>query len=84
MITEKQNIFYPADAFSKSCFTDKPLPDKNKKYHISISAAEPIADALCAGLITALQESDYGYDIEFFGMGGTKMAQAGCLRASIW
>ena len=52
------------------------MPDKNKKYRIFISAAEPSADAHCAGLITALQKS--GYDIEFVGVGGPKMAGAGC------
>jgi len=50
--------------------------DKNKKYHVFISAAEPSADAHCAGLITALKDS--GYDIKFVGVGGPKMAQAGC------
>ncbi len=43
---------------------------------IFISAAEPSADAHCAGLITELKQS--GYDIEFVGVGGTKMAEAGC------
>jgi len=52
------------------------MPDKNKKYRIFISAAEPSADAHCAGLITALKDS--GYDIEFVGVGGAKMAEAGC------
>ncbi|HUU18315.1 MAG TPA: lipid-A-disaccharide synthase [Sedimentisphaerales bacterium] len=52
------------------------MPDKNKKYRIFISAAEPSADAHCAGLIAALQKS--GYDIEFVGVGGPKMAEAGC------
>ncbi len=52
------------------------MPDKNKKYRIFISAAEPSADAHCAGLITALQET--GFDIEFVGVGGPKMAKAGC------
>ena len=52
------------------------MPDKNKKYRIFISAAEPSADAHCAGLITALQKS--GYDIEFVGVGGPKMAETGC------
>ena len=51
------------------------MPDKNKKYRIFISAAEPSADAHCAGLITALKDS--GYDIEFVGVGGPKMAEAG-------
>jgi lipid-A-disaccharide synthase len=52
------------------------MPDKNKKYRIFISAAEPSADAHCAGLINALKDS--GYDIEFVGVGGPKMAAAGC------
>ncbi|MBN1805625.1 MAG: lipid-A-disaccharide synthase [Sedimentisphaerales bacterium] len=50
--------------------------DKDKKYRIFISAAEPSADAHCAGLITALKDS--GYNIEFVGVGGPKMAEAGC------
>jgi lipid-A-disaccharide synthase len=53
-----------------------PMLDKNKKYRIFISAAEPSADAHCAGLITSLKNS--GYDIEFVGVGGPKMAEAGC------
>jgi len=59
------------------------MPDKNKKYRIFISAAEPSADAHCAGLITALQKSCY--DIEFVGVGGPKMAEAGCelLQATV-
>ena len=40
--------------FLESLLTDKPLPDKNKKYRIFISAAELIADSHWAGLITAL------------------------------
>ncbi len=52
------------------------MPDNNKKYRIFISAAEPSADAHCAGLITALKDSGYG--IEFVGVGGPKMAEAGC------
>ena len=50
--------------------------DKNKKYRIFISAAEPSADAHCAGLITAVK--DGGYNVEFVGVGGPKMAEAGC------
>jgi lipid-A-disaccharide synthase len=51
--------------------------DKTRKYRIFLSAAEPSADAHCAGLITALRKT--GYDnIEFVGVGGPKMAQAGC------
>jgi len=52
------------------------MADKNKRYRIFISAAEPSADAHCAGLITTLKQS--GYDIEFFGVGGSKMVEAGC------
>jgi lipid-A-disaccharide synthase len=47
------------------------------KYRVFISAAEPSADAHCASLITALRKN--GCDnIEFVGVGGPKMAQAGC------
>jgi len=50
--------------------------ESNHDPRIFISAAEPSADAHCAGLIIALRKS--GYDIEFVGVGGPKMAQAGC------
>jgi len=52
------------------------MPEKDRTYRIFISAAEPSADAHCAGLITAFRRS--GYDIEFIGVGGPKMASAGC------
>jgi lipid-A-disaccharide synthase len=52
------------------------VPNEDKKYRVFISAAEPSADAHCAGLITAMQESCPG--IELVGVGGPKMAQAGC------
>ncbi|MHC4087468.1 MAG: lipid-A-disaccharide synthase [Planctomycetota bacterium] len=52
------------------------MPEPDKTYRIFISAAEPSADAHLAGLITALQQR--GYDIEFVGVGGPKMASAGC------
>ncbi len=52
------------------------MPNKDEKYRVFISAAEPSADAHCAGLITAMQESCPG--IEFVGVGGPKMAEAGC------
>ena len=51
------------------------MSEKGKTYRIFISAAEPSADAHCAALITALRQS--GYDIEFVGVGGAKMASAG-------
>jgi lipid-A-disaccharide synthase len=47
---------------------------KNKRVFISVN--DPSADAHCAGLIGALRQSDGG--IEFVGMGGPKMAAAGC------
>jgi lipid-A-disaccharide synthase len=52
------------------------MPNTDKKYRVFISAAEPSADTHCAGLITAMQKSRPG--IEFVGVGGPKMAQAGC------
>jgi len=52
------------------------MPNKDKKYRVFISAAEPSADAHCAGLISAMKENCPG--IEFVGVGGPKMAQAGC------
>jgi len=51
--------------------------DKNRTYRIFISVAEPSADAHCAGLITSLRKKGYG-NIEFVGVGGPKMAHAGC------
>jgi lipid-A-disaccharide synthase len=52
------------------------MPEKDMKYRIFISAAEPSADAHCAALITTLKQSTY--NIEFVGVGGPKMAAAGC------
>jgi len=52
------------------------MPNKDKKYRVFVSAAEPSADAHCAGLIAAMQEICPG--IEFVGVGGPKMARAGC------
>jgi lipid-A-disaccharide synthase len=52
------------------------MSQKHKKYRIFLSAADPSADSHCAGLIIALQRM--GYDIEFVGVGGAKMAAAGC------
>ncbi len=53
------------------------MPDKNKTYRVFISVAEPSADAHCAGLITAMRKMPYD-NIEFVGVGGPKMAEAGC------
>lgn len=47
---------------------------KNKR--VFVSANDPSADVHCAGLISALQRS--GAEIEFVGIGGPKMAAAGC------
>ncbi len=58
--------------------------DRTERYRVFLSAAEPSADAHCAGLITALRKT--GYDnIEFVGVGGPKMEQAGCklLQATV-
>ena len=52
------------------------MSEPRKKYRIFLSAAEPSADAHCSGLITSLKQSSY--DIEFVGVGGPKMAAAGC------
>jgi lipid-A-disaccharide synthase len=52
------------------------MPNKDNKYRVFISAAEPSADAHCAGLISAMREICSG--IEFVGVGGPKMALAGC------
>jgi len=52
------------------------MPEPEKAHRVFISAAEPSADALCASLITALKKT--GGDFEFAGLGGAKMAEAGC------
>jgi len=52
------------------------MSNANNKFRIFLSAAEPSGDAHCAGLVTALR--DTGCDIEFVGVGGPKMAEAGC------
>ena len=56
--------------------THTPMSEHKKKYRIFISAAEPSADAHCANLITALKDKKDA--IEFVGVGGLKMLQAGC------
>ena len=52
------------------------MAEPNKPYRIFISAAEPSADALCAALINALRKTSGNF--EFAGLGGPKMATAGC------
>lgn len=50
---------------------------EQKKTRVFISANDPSADGHCAGLIGALKEQG-GADIAFVGIGGPKMAAAGC------
>jgi len=52
------------------------MAGQNCKYRVFLSALEPSADAHCAGLVTALRRS--GRNIECLGIGGPKMADAGC------
>jgi lipid-A-disaccharide synthase len=50
--------------------------DKNQTYRVFLSAAEPSADFHCSRLVKALlNKTD---NIEFVGLGGEKMAKAGC------
>jgi lipid-A-disaccharide synthase len=50
--------------------------EKNQTYRVFLSAAEPSADSHCAGLIKTLKRKTN--NIEFVGLGGEKMANAGC------
>jgi len=52
------------------------MEQADKKHRIFLSAAEHSADAHCASLIEALRQKQG--NIEFFGVGGDKMAGAGC------
>jgi len=52
------------------------MSNAKNKFRIFLSAAEPSGDAHCAGLITALK--GMSSEIEFVGVGGPKMADAGC------
>jgi lipid-A-disaccharide synthase len=49
---------------------------EKKKYRVFISVNEPSADAHCAGLVAALKRT--GLELECVGIGGPKMAAAGC------
>jgi lipid-A-disaccharide synthase len=49
---------------------------QSSSVRIFLSAAEPSADRHCAGLIKAIRQLNQ--DIEFAGIGGPKMAEAGC------
>ncbi len=56
------------------------MADKDQKQVIFLSAIEPSADSHCAGLIKILrQKSRLAGEIEFSGVGGPKMAEAGCV-----
>ncbi len=52
------------------------MADTKKTYRLFVSANDPSADVHCAGMIRALKAS--GRQIEFVGIGGPKMAEAGC------
>jgi len=56
------------------------MVDTNTKKRIFVSACEPSADAHCAGLIKAMGQTGHkaGVRVEWVGVGGEKMAQAGC------
>lgn len=53
------------------------MAEVQKKYRVFISANDPSADGHCAGLIDALKEQS-GAELVFAGVGGPKMAAAGC------
>ncbi|MHC4617520.1 MAG: lipid-A-disaccharide synthase [Planctomycetota bacterium] len=52
------------------------MPEQSRRYRVFVSAAEPSADSHCAALISAFRKT--GYDINCVGVGGPKMASAGC------
>ena len=55
------------------------MADAKTKKRIFISACEPSADAHCANLIKAVsQKSCEAGEVEWAGVGGQKMAEAGC------
>jgi len=52
------------------------MAEQKNRYRVFISAAEPSGDSHCAGLIAACRQSND--NIDFVGVGGPKMAAAGC------
>jgi lipid-A-disaccharide synthase len=60
------------------------MPNEKNKFRILLSAAEPSGDVHCAGLIAATKARHKiigradGCNIDFVGVGGPKMAAAGC------
>jgi lipid-A-disaccharide synthase len=52
------------------------MADVKKTRRVFVSANDPSADVHCAGLIVALKRA--GGPVEFVGIGGPKMAAAGC------
>jgi lipid-A-disaccharide synthase len=66
----------PVAVFVFSGIISVSMVAEQTQYRLFFSAAEPSADAHCAGLIKALRQKDSR--IECYGVGGEKMAQAGC------
>jgi lipid-A-disaccharide synthase len=52
------------------------MADVKKNHRVFISVNDPSADVHCAGLISALRRQ--GAAVDFVGIGGPKMADAGC------
>jgi len=52
------------------------MTTEEKTYRVFLSVNDPSADAHCGGLIAALRQT--GISLEFVGIGGPKMAAAGC------
>ena len=52
------------------------MADSKKTYRVFVSVNDPSADVHCGGLIAALKER--AANLEFVGIGGPKMAAAGC------
>jgi len=57
--------------------TNTAMSAKDRKYRVFMSVAEPSADAHCGSLIKAVRKKGHE-NIEFVGVGGSKMAEAGC------
>ena len=53
------------------------MGEVENRYRVFVSAAEASGDEHCANLIKALRQRS-GSKIEFVGVGGPKMAEAGC------
>jgi len=65
--------------FEGICVGRNKMTDANTKKRIFISACEPSGDAHCASLIkTMAEKSGEAGEFEWVGVGGEKMAEAGC------